>query len=538
MKHAPRITDYAAMTELYQIPPDASLEAVRRTLGQWRNRRIALELPEGWLELNNVARMRLLQRQAQIQHNEIALITREPATRTAAKQVGVPVFSRAEQAANDRWRMKPLLPLIDPRQPDAGLPEPPPWRRQEIVARQSMPTQRQARQRRISSETAYRKPTPVWMRIAGNAIMGLLIVAALAGFTYYVLPAATITLKPGRLPLQTDLAMTAVAGLEAADVQQAQLPARLVKVELVEQGAVPATGTSQKASGRAVGEVVFSNLSSAPVTIPVNTLVSTSSGTPVQFRTLQEVRVEGGVGQRVTAPIEAVEPGINGNVRANTINTVVGALRFRLRVNNTNGTGGGGAELVSVVSQQDREQLVAILQDAAESKAYDALLAQLEPGEWLPPESVQTFVVAQSFDQYNDEEAKQLSGSVRVLAQGLAVNEQEATDVVLTKLQGQVPERGRLVLDSVRAQRQPQSESTSNSVTFTMTVTADYTTPIDPDEVRAAVAGLAPDAAAQTLQERWLIQGTPEVYLDPAWKGVLPMLPSRIQVRVDYGAEQ
>jgi hypothetical protein len=279
-------------------------------------------------------------------------------------------------------------------------------------------------------------------------------------------------------------------------------------------------------------------LSSAPVTIPVNTLVSTSSGTPVQFRTLEEVRVEGGVGQRVTAPVEAVEPGINGNVRANTINTVVGALRFRLRVNNTNGTSGGGAELVSVVSQQDREQLVAILQSAAEAKAYDALLAQLEAGEWLPPESVQTFVVAQSFDQYNDEEAKQLSGSVRVLAQGLAVNEQEATDIILVKLQEQVPERGRLVLDSVRVQRQPESETTSSSVTFTMTVSADYTTPIDPDEVRAAVAGMSPDVATQTLQERWLLKGTPEIYLDPAWKGVLPTLPSRIQVRVNYDAEQ
>jgi hypothetical protein len=411
------------MTELYQIPLDASLEAVRRALGQWRNRRVALALPEGWLELNNVARMRLLQRQAQIQHNEIAVITREPATRAAAKQVGVPVFNRAEQAAGDRWRMDPLLPLIDPRHPEAGLPEPPPWRRQEIVARQSMPTQRQARQRRIKSETAYRKPTPAWMRIAGNLVMGLLIVAALAGFTYYVLPAATITLTPGHLPLQTDLAMTAIAGLEAADGRQAQLPARLVKAELLEQGAVPATGTSQKASGNAVGEVVFSNLSSAPVTIPINTLVSTSSGTPVQFRTLREASVEGGVGQRVSVPVEAAEPGIAGNVRANTINTVVGALRFRLRVNNTNGTGGGGAELVSVVSQQDREQLVTILQGAAEAKAYDALLAQLEPGEWLPPESVQTFVVAQSFDQYSDEEAQQLSGSVRVLAQGLAVNE-------------------------------------------------------------------------------------------------------------------
>ncbi len=524
------------MTELYQIPPDASLEGVRRALGQWRTQRIALEVPEGWLELNNVARMRLVQRQAQIQHNEIALITREPATRTAAKQVGVPVFSRAEQAAGDRWRMDPLLPLIDPRHPDAGLPDPPAWRRQDIVARQMLPTQRQARQRRIKSEAAYRRPTPGWMRFAGNLLMGLLMVVALAGFTYYVLPAATIILTPGRLPLQTDLAMTAIAGLEAADVRGAQLPARLMKAELLERGAVLATGTSQKASGNAVGEVVFSNLRTAPVTIPVNTLVSTSSGTPVQFRTLQEARVEGGVGQRVSVPVEASEPGTTGNVRANTINSVVGALRFRLRVNNSNGTGGGGAELVSVVSQQDREQLVATLQASAEAKVYETLQAQLEPGEWLPAESVQTFVVAQSFDQYSDEEAQQLSGSVRVLAQGLAVNEQEATDVILTKLQGQVPERGRLVLDSVQAQRQPQSEATSSSVVFTMTISADYTTPIDPDEVRGAVAGMAPEEAAQTIQERWLIEGTPEVYLDPAWKGVLPSLTSRIQVRVDYGA--
>lgn len=522
------------MTEFYQVPPDASLEAVRRTLGQWRNKRIALALPEGWLELNNVARMRLVQRQAQIQQTEIALITREPATRAAARQVGVPVFSRAEQAADDRWRMDPLLPLIDPRHPEAGLPEPPPWRRAEIVARQTLPTQRQARQRRIRSEAAYRRPPPAWMRFAGNVLMGLLIAAVLVGFTYYVLPAATITMTPGRLPLQTDLAMTAIVGLEAADAREAQLPARLVKAELLESGVVPATGTSQKASGKAVGEVVFSNLSTSQVTIPINTLVSTSSGTPVQFRTLQEARVEGGVGQRVSVPVEAVEPGTAGNVRANTINTVVGALRFRLRVNNSGGTGGGGAELVSVVSQQDREQLVATLLAAAEAKAYESLQAQLQPGEWLPPESVQTFILAQSFDQYNDEVAQQLGGSLRVLAQGLAVNEGEATGVILTTLQDQVPERGRLVLDSVRAQRQPQSETTSSSVQFTMTISADYTTPIDPDELRSAVAGMEPDEAARTIQSQWLIEGAPDIYLDPAWQGVLPSLPSRIQVRINF----
>ncbi len=524
------------MTELYQIPPDASLEAVRRTLGQWRNKRIALELPEGWLELNNVARMRLVQRQAQIQHNEIAIITREPATRSAAKQVGVPVFSRAEQAAGDRWRMDPLLPLVDPRHPAAGLPEPPPWRREEIVARQTMPTQRQARQRRIKSEAAYRRPTPLWMRLAGNLLMSALIVAVLAGFTYYVLPAATITVTPGRLPLQADLGLTAIVGLDAVDRDEGQLPARLLKAELVEQGVVPTSGTSQKATSRARGEVVFTNLGATPVTIPANTLVSTSSGTPVEFRTLSEATVEGGAGQRVSVAVEAVEPGIIGNVRANTINTVVGALGFRLRVNNPGGTAGGGAELVSVVSQQDRDRLVEILLESARSKAYETLRSQLAPGEWLPPESVQTFVLAQSFDQYNDEVAQQLSGSIRVLVQGLTVNEQQATGLILDRLQSLVPERGRLVLDSVRAQRQPEAQIGSSTVAFTMTVSADYTTPIDPDELRETVAGLTPEEAARVIQEHWLIEGAPDIYLDPAWKGELPALTSRIQVRVNYDA--
>jgi hypothetical protein len=476
-----------------------------------------------------------LQRQAQIQHNEVAIITREAATRSAAKQVGMPVFSRAEDAAGDRWHMDPMLPLVDPRAPEASLPEPPPWRRSEEVGRRALPTQYQARQRRIKSEMAYRRPAPAWLRWAGNLLLGALMVTVLAGFTFYVLPAATITIQPGHLPLQTDLAMNAVAGVDAVIGTDGQLPARVIKVDLQESGAVPASGTAQKATDKATGEVVFSNLSSTEVTIPINTLVSTSSGTPVEFRTLQEAKIPGGVGQRVTVPIEAVEAGTVGNVRANTISTVVGALRFRTRVNNTSGTFGGGSALVATVSQQDRELLVSTLLAQAEAKAYESLLGQLEPGEWLPPESVQTFLIAQSFDQYGDEEAQQLSGTVRVLAQGLAVNEQEATDVILAELESQVPERGRLVLDSVRAQRQPGSEATNTTVTFTMTVSADYTTPIEPDEVRAAVAGLPPDEAAAVIQERWVIEGTPDIYLDPAWRGIVPNLGSRIQVRVDYG---
>ncbi len=181
------------MTEVYQVSPIAGLDAVRRMLGQWRGKRVALELPEGWLELDTVARMRLLERQAQIQNVELALITRHDPTRQAAKQVGVPVFARTEDAVSRRWRMDPPYPLIDPHNPHATLPDPPPWRRTDEVNRLAMPTHRQARQERIRKEMNYRKPLPTWLRWAGNLLMGALIVAILAGFTFYVLPAATVT---------------------------------------------------------------------------------------------------------------------------------------------------------------------------------------------------------------------------------------------------------------------------------------------------------------------------------------------------------
>lgn len=522
------------MVEIIPVAPEANVEAVRRRMAQGRSEQVALALPEGWTELDNVARLRLLQRQAQIQQRQLALITRHEATRRAAQQLGIPVFGATREAQQLRWRMNPDTPMIDPRRPAAGLPEPPPWRREEAVTRAARPSRRQARRRRISAEQAAARPLPGWLRYLGYTAMGSLLALVLAFFAFNVLPAATITLTPGREPFSVTVTLTADGNLDTITPGSNVLAARFIETTLEQTDSIATTGTMQKASNRAVGQVVFNNLGAAPVNIPTGTVVGTSTGVPVSFRTTAPANLDGGVGARVTVPVEAINPGIEGNVRANTINTVSGALRFRVRVNNPTPTGGGGAQLVQVVTQQDRTNLLERVQAELEAQAYQALQSQLEPGEWLPPESVRSFIVSQVFDKFNDDEGNELSLTLRILAQGTALNQERTNQAMLAALGAAVPERGRLVADSVAVRREPGAEAIGRRIQFTMTGFAEYVIPIDPDEVSRAVAGLPPERAVSVIMTRWPLARPPEIYRDPEWLDTLPTFPNRIQVRVEY----
>ncbi len=525
------------MFELIEIDPTVRVEAVRRQLAQRRNRQILLVIPDEWGELDNTARMRLLQRQAQIQRCELALVTSNAQTRKAARELGIPVFARVEDAEGRVWQMDPALPLVEPRDPAAGLPEPPPWRREDVVAHRSTPTLHHARQQRIRSEERYRQPLPMWLRLAAYSFVGLLIILFVGGFTIYVLPAATITVVPGQAPVNTTLQLTANPDIDTPDLGINLLPGRLIETSLEVTGTIRTTGSTQRATDLARGSVVFVNSGGAAVSIPVGTVVSTGTGTPVLFRTTSAGELPGGIGQRVTVPIEAVEPGVTGNVRANSISVVEGAMRFRVTVLNPDGTFGGGAQMAPTVTQADRDNLLAQLQARTNELALGTLQQELQPGEWLPPETLQTFVIAQAFSAFNDEEAPELSLILRTLIQGVAVNEEITRQAMLAALEDTIPAQGMLVADSFQLQRLPGATPLGRSVQFTVAVSGDYIVPVAINEVRSAVAGLPPNEATAVLQARWNIARPPEIYLDPAWLGILPRFGSRIQVRVEYEAD-
>ncbi len=116
------------MPAFLTVPPDATFETVRQEFSRHRRRHIVLELPPDWTELDNVARMRLLLRQAQAQQTPLALVTRHQPARKSAAIAGIPVYTRRQDVPGD-FHMRPIAPRVNPRQPLPALPEAPAWRR-------------------------------------------------------------------------------------------------------------------------------------------------------------------------------------------------------------------------------------------------------------------------------------------------------------------------------------------------------------------------------------------------------------------------
>jgi hypothetical protein len=440
------------------------------------------------------------------------------------------------------WRMGRDLPLVDARNPAAGLPDPPPWRRNgrenRILQDVERPSLRRSRRRRIQAEERYRRflspGTRFWLQLVGYVMVALLLGGLLGAFAYYVLPAATVTVVPGQRSIEATARITADPAAPVVDVAAGIIPARLIESYIEVTGSTPTTGREQSQTDLARGTVVFTNQSGRAVNIPAGTIVSTSTGDRVDFRTLNSVELAPNQGARATVNVESTTPGTRGNVRANTITTVSGALRTQVQATNPTATGGGASALVAVVKQEDRNRLLADVTAQAEALAYERLLPDLRAGEWMPPDSVQTFVIAQYFDHFNDEPAEELNLTLRILARGVGIDQRVAQLGALNALEGQVPARGRLVADSLRYFVSPEVTPAGNGVRFDVIARGSYVIPVDAQEVRSAIAGLPPQEAATRLQDQLLLASAPEFYLDPDWFGLLPYFGSRIQVRIDY----
>ncbi len=516
---------------LHTIPLDspATLGAASNALQKGgAGDQVLLVLPREADDLASEVRLQVLRRQADAAQVQVGLVTKDKDIRHFARKARIPAFSSADKAQG-RWRYpKPPAPLPPPSLIRPLVINPP----REVGRGVKAPAIVTVGGATLLDGRTRQRKDYWWLTWLGYLFLIIVVAALIGGLALLVLPQATVTVIPSRTQFVSSGEISAQVGIDGADYLNDLVPARSVQARVEGSGTIGTTGADDAPVGKATGVVTFINQTNREIAIPQNTIVRTSTGNNIRFRTVSGTTAPAGVGQQVAVGIEAVEPGRQGNVPAFNINEIEGSLNATLRVTNQSSTGGGTVENVAVVVQSDKDRLLGQLQDQLQRQAYTQLAAGLDQGEIIPPETVSTYTLAETYDSFAGEQSDVLGMQLQLLARGLAVDVAAAGALADRSLRESIPTDHYLLEESIRVGEPNFTRFTNESVDFTLTASAETLIPITTGQVRSLLIGAPLEDAESILINNLKLAVPPEITLEPNWLNRLPYIPTRIVVRV------
>ncbi len=499
------------MSELTVAHLEASDDAaaIRERLRSAQAERILLVVPQDCPGLDSLVDLKLLGRQVIALDKQVALVTKDRKLKELAQGLGFHTFSSVERGRRADWQDSKLLA-------------------NHFLA---------ASPRYRSASDAVPVPVATEALGLGEKILFAFIFLAMLAFLALTLivfvPTATVTVRPVTYPVSTTITIQADPDLEGVDFINLRVPARVVETEFVGSDEIATTALRDEPSIRAIGEVVFTNRRPQATTVISGTIVSTSAGTTVRFRTMQEAALPPRVGGRARVPIEAVEPGPSGNVAAYTINAVEGPMDRQVNVINAAPTQSGAMSQVTYVTNADKEQLRETLLQRLRQEGYDSLAAELNESESLPPESLLAFVLSETYDKFPGEVADSLELHMRALVRGTVIDREDAELLGLRMLQEEVREGFQLLPEETVFQIGEVSEADyDGTLTFEMRTEGLTWEEIDQTAIREGIKGKSMTQAEEYLQRHLRLVEEPSVQISPEWWGRVPWLLFRIFVNV------
>ncbi len=504
--------------ETILITPVDDRYSIRAALRRVTERCVLFILPwdveKGWQSLLDYE---LLVREAKRRELEAAWVVEDPFRQPYAREVGFPVFSTEEQAQAYLEKSASFPRLRNPK--SAARPRDRWW------AEDPKPKKFPLRRRQ-----------PLWL-IAIEIVLLLFVLAVAAVTVFLAMPSAHIILKPEGVTYETIVPVSVDPEIEEVDLQRNVIPSRRIGDEFEGTAQVATTGRGYAFSGRARGRVYFTNLLGQDYRVPEGTIVrTTSTSFPVRFATTQEVVVPA-FGQ-AEAPVEALEEGTRGNVRAYQINQVEGVAGFAVRVTNLGPTVGAESQIIATVAEEDRERAREIATQQVLAEAYNGLQnsAYLEPGEFLPRQSLVIQSAPKSaYSHLVGEKSDTLGLMLRLLITGQAVSAPDAQAVAYRKLLTQVPEG--YTLTDARFEYGEAAEEDIGPGLFTFFVTAHgyATAEIDTERAWELIQGEKIEDAEASLSEELPLATLPEITVTPDWFPFIPQLPVRAQIEIVPG---
>lgn len=505
----------ASKPEFVQLEPADDAASVRDRLSFIRGERVLLIWPEEGTVLTRKLDLVLIQREAMRRAIKLALVTHDPLVIQHAGELNISTFETIGASERARWKRGRSKVFTSRFQRPETEPEP-----DELMPAAS-------RVRAVESPAASRR------RSTARTVSLLLLILTSVVAGSVLLPSATITLTLAREVALVDAPIVADIAVSDIDVENGIIPAVVFRVEIEEVGTIPTTGVEDSAAVTASGSVVFINQTADLVLIPAGTNISTSAGVPIQFRTALDATLPAQVGSQIEVPVEALpgSAGEGGNVDVGLINTVIGPLTDRVSVRNLAPTVGGQTRAVNVVSEDDRDRLLATVRQQLQSRAYTEMLPRIDANQMIVIETLRIVEERSDWTTFSAQPgdiADTLSLTMRAVVEATTIDELPAQQVAFTQLEVG-PGRG---VTSVNYERGPITVESSGRISFSMRVTAQIAGQVDAENLRQQIVGQTEnDALAYMLNTVDLAPGTvPQLELSVPWLGRLPFLPIRINV--------
>lgn len=505
-------------TQIIQLEPHDDIDSARDRMGWGQTSRILLVWPPRGRVLDRRLDLVLLKRRAAELGSQLALVTADPEVRFYARQLAIPVFENVRQAERASWR--------------------PPRRRRTRLPDTSRPlSPRLWRQRRLPLDleglrAAAHPPTPRWLthlitRLTAFSL-GVFSVLAIAAL---LLPSARLNLHPETITQRLTIPVSASPQHQTVELN-GQVPAHWRPVIVEGRDTLAVSGRIPIPDKPARGEVVFTNLSDQSLQIPAGTVVSTLDDPPVRFTTQEDVTLEAAATSPPVA-IQAVDPGAQGNVPAESIRAIEGPLGLNLLVVNPTATYAGSNRSAPAPSAEDYDRLYATLYAALAESALQEIQASLSPGDLLlSAEPRLRATLEKKYTPAEPQPGNQLELVLRLEFEALVVSAgdlealaRQALSAALQSSYQPLPETL-----SLEHRNPPRLSAAREEGRWAMQASWQAIARISPQQAIRLALGLRPEQAARRLAQQLPLESTPQIQPIPSWWPRLPVLPFRFQV--------
>jgi hypothetical protein len=493
-------------TQVVQLDPHDDIISTRDKLGWRQTGRILLVWPRKGRVLSRRLDLVLLTRHTASLGAQLALVTRDPDVRAYAQSLGISLFNSPQEAQQARW----------------GRPKH--WRRRIRNHNGDLPELDALREQARPQPARWHSSLAVRVILFTLGVLGVLALAAV------LLPGARVRLFPETIQQTITLDVEAAPEIQQISIS-GLLPAETAVIEVEGRDSMPVTGRTRLPDAKASGDVNFTNLTVNGLSIPAGTIVRTLSDPPVRFETTRAVTLAAGPDTSTSVPVQALTPGIEGNLPPGRLIAIEGPLGLDVTVTNPAATRGGSSQFVPSPSAADLQvlskKLTAILADSAQEE----FLSTTDADDLvLTPEPQINEILVEEYSAEIGQPVENLELTLRLsfifeTVPGEAIH-QFARQVLQAGMeQNYVP-----LSDSIQISNQtnPVMDGAGRA-SWTMQLSRPVQLVPELTSVADEIAGQPLEAATAYIQQTGQYDQPPVIDLFPNWWPQMPFLPFRIQ---------